>query len=70
MYNPSPFVAGKHFISAQIGERPDVIRYFLAHEKEREQIAAEGYRLVTEEVTMERSVRRLVELVANHVDGV
>jgi hypothetical protein len=29
-----------------------------------------GHRLVTEEVTMERSVRRLVELVANHVDGV
>jgi hypothetical protein len=62
MYNPAPFVPGVHYVSATIEEMPRVIEYYLAHEEERERIAAEGHRFVTEQLPLSRSVHQLIEL--------
>lgn len=67
MYNPAPFVAGKHFVSAEVKDMPDVIAYYLAHEDERERIAGEAHRLATQEVTMDRSVSLLVKLITENL---
>jgi spore maturation protein CgeB len=64
MYKPDPFVPGRHYVSATVEEMPDVIRYYLAHDDERQRIVDEGYRLVTQEATMANSVRRLMELIS------
>jgi spore maturation protein CgeB len=63
MYKPAPYVPGKHYVSATLEEMPQIIRYYLAHEDERETIAREGHRFVTQEVTLERSVSQILRLI-------
>jgi hypothetical protein len=67
IYKPGGFVPGKHFVSAMPDEMPRVISYYLNHDHEREKIARAGHALVTRELTMERSVSRILELIGNHV---
>jgi hypothetical protein len=64
IYNPAPYVAGTHYVSAAIEDIPQTIRYYLAHEDERRRIAAEGHRLVTQEITLARSVSQILDIVA------
>jgi glycosyltransferase involved in cell wall biosynthesis len=66
IYNPAPFVPGKHYISAEVEEMPKVIRYYLENDDERECIVNEAYQFVTQEVTMERSVSRILKLISEH----
>jgi spore maturation protein CgeB len=68
IYTPAPYIPGKHYISARIEEMPEVISYYLAHDGERERIVSEGHRFVTQEVTMARSVSRILELLREHVN--
>lgn len=63
VYDPAPYVPGKHYVSATEEEMPDVIAYYLAHEEERRRVADEGHRFVTRELTMERSLARILELI-------
>jgi glycosyl transferase family 1 len=63
IYDPAPYVPGKHYVSASLADLPQLIRYYLAHEDERVAIADEGHRFVTQELTMVRSVARILELV-------
>lgn len=67
MYKPAPYVPGKHYISATIEEMPEVISYYLAHDDERERIVNQGHRLVTQELTMARSVSCILELIREHI---
>lgn len=67
MYKPDPYVPGKHYVSATIEEMPEVIRHYLAHDEERERIANEGHQLVTQEVTMARSLSCILELIQEHI---
>jgi hypothetical protein len=64
---PGDFVPGKHFVSAASDEMPDMVDYYLNHQTERESMAAEGHEFVTRQLTMERSVSRILELIGNHV---
>jgi hypothetical protein len=64
---PGEFAPGKHFVSATPDEMPRVIAYYLNHDDEREKIALAGHALVTQQLTMERSVSRILELIGNHV---
>jgi hypothetical protein len=68
IYHPAPYVPGKHYISATIEEMPEVISYYLAHDSERERIVNEGYRFMTQELTMARSVSRILELITEQIN--
>ncbi len=59
MYRPGPFVPGVHFVSATVEEMPGVIEYYLENDAERERIATEGHRLVTEQLSLDESIRKL-----------
>ncbi len=63
IWKPDPFVPGKHFIEAPLDEMADVIRYYLAHEDERQLIAEQGHRFVTQELLYDDSLARLIELI-------
>jgi hypothetical protein len=67
IYHPSPYVPGEHYVSATVEEMPQVIRYYLAHEEERQRIVDAGHRLVTEEVTLRHSVSRIQDLIRAHL---
>jgi hypothetical protein len=62
-YRPDPFVPGVHYAEAPVKELPDLIRYYLANDEERERIVAAGHRLVTEELTFARSLETMVEII-------
>jgi spore maturation protein CgeB len=68
-YRPDPFVPGVHYAEAPIKELPDLIRYYLAHDEERERIVAAGHRLVTEELTFARSADMVVGIIRQHLAG-
>jgi hypothetical protein len=63
-YDTFPFVPGQHYISASVDEMPAVIRHYLENEEERRRIVNEAYAFVTEQLPMERSVSRLVDLMS------
>jgi hypothetical protein len=63
MYNPSPYVPGKHYVSASIDEMPDAVGYYLSHDEERQRIVDTAHEFVTGEMTAARSVSRIVELI-------
>jgi hypothetical protein len=60
MYDASPFRSGEHYVSADADELPEAIRRLLADGEARRRIAAAGHRFATTEVTLERSVERLL----------
>jgi hypothetical protein len=68
IYEPGDFVPGKHFVSAASDEMPEIIHYYLNHDDERESIAREGHKLVTEELTMEKSISTIMELIKEHIN--
>ncbi len=69
IYNPGPYVPGRHYVSCTLDEMPGVIRHYLERPEERDRIAEAGHRLVTEEVTLERSVQRILELIDVEMEG-
>jgi len=68
IYRPAPFIPGQHYVEADIDSMAESIRFYLEEDRERERIAANGHRLVTEEITLARSAGRILELIRDHVD--
>ena len=68
-YRPDPFVPGVHYAEAPVEELPDLIRYYLEHDDERERIVAAGHRLVTEELTFARSAQMVMEVIRERLDS-
>ena len=68
-YRPDPFVPGVHYAEAPVEELPDLIRYYLEHDDERERIVAAGHRLVTEELTFARSAQMVLEVIRERLDA-
>lgn len=64
--DPSPYVPGRHFVMAPLAEMPAVIRHYLADEPARQAIVEEGHRMITTELTMAKSVERILAHVAAH----
>lgn len=62
-YRPEPFVDGEHFVSATVGRMPEVIRHYLAHPEERDIITSAAHRLVTNDVTWERTMAGVVAVI-------
>jgi hypothetical protein len=59
VYRPEPYVPGQHFISADAEALPRVIADCLARVEEFRPIVLAGRRLVTEDVTVSRSIARI-----------
>lgn len=55
-----PFRAGEHFVGAAFAELADAIAYYLAHEDERRAMAGRAYRLVTQQLTLRRSLATIL----------
>lgn len=68
IYRPDPFVAGQHFVSSSISEMPETIQYYLAHDTERAVISERAHRLITRDLTMEGSVRRILDLISTYAN--
>jgi len=64
VYDPFPFIAGRHFVSACVDEIPAMVLNYLQDEDLRRQITGQAYAFVTQELTLERSIERLLELIA------
>jgi hypothetical protein len=62
-----PYLAGKHYVESPAWKMPEVIRYYLEHADEREEITREAHRFVVEKLTMKASVNRILELAQSHV---
>lgn len=67
--NRYPFVAQKHFLSMPAAEMPAAIDYYVRHEDERRAMAEQMYRLVTTELTLERSIERLLDAAKRALAG-
>jgi len=67
LIDPSPFVAGTHYVETTIEDMPDVIRHYLDHAEERQQIARQGHDFVMQELTMKASVERLAGIIAERL---
>lgn len=65
IYEPTPFVPDRHYVTATIDQMPSVIQHYLTHEDDRQQIVEEGHRFVTKERTMKRSVGVLLDLISS-----
>lgn len=68
IYKPGDYTPGKHFVSVTSDEMPEVINYYLNHDDERESIAREGHKLVTQKLTMERSISTILKLIKEHIN--
>jgi glycosyltransferase involved in cell wall biosynthesis len=64
IYLPDPFVPGVHYVDCSIDELSGAVQHYLADEDERLRITREAYRFLTEELRMEQTYIRLMELAA------
>ena len=56
-----PFQDGRHFAMVNLSEMAEAIEYFLSNSHEREQIAKRAYEYVTNDITMEKMCKRILE---------
>ena len=61
IYRPAPFVPGEHYLEAESEAWPELIESQLADEEARRRVADAGHAFVTNELTYERSVERVLE---------
>jgi len=52
-----------------VEDLPDLIRYYLEHDDERERIVVAGHRLVTEELTFARSAQMVLDVIRERLDS-
>lgn len=63
IYRPEPYRPGEHYVSAELADMPEAIAHFLADDEARATVTTAAHRFVSDELTMERSVLRVLELV-------
>lgn len=61
-----PFVPGKHVVEVELDRIAQTIKSYLSEDAARQAITQEAYQLVTGEITMERSVARILDRVTAH----
>lgn len=65
IYRPTPFIPGEHYVEAEVSEMPETLNYYRTHRAERDIIVDRAYHFVTEELTMETSVSRILSLIGD-----
>lgn len=68
VYLPGPFEPGVHYLEAPAGTLAEAITQILGDESRRSSLAAAGTRLVQERLTLERSVRRLRDMLLHGLE--
>ncbi|RME42335.1 MAG: glycosyltransferase family 1 protein [Caldilineae bacterium] len=58
--NRYPFIPGKHLVECPVEQMPDTIEYYLAHPAEWQAIAGNMLHLLQTEITLEKSIARLL----------
>jgi spore maturation protein CgeB len=53
-------VSGEHYASARAEALAETIRYYLAHERERQQMVEAAYELVTTQLTLRNSLHTIL----------
>jgi len=61
---PAPFIPGRHYVEADVGEMPEALNYYHTHSEERNSIVDRTHRFVTEELRMEATVSQILAPVA------
>lgn len=61
MADSAPFVTNRHFVAASIDRLADTIQYYLQHETERRRITTEAYCFVTQHLTIDQMIARILE---------
>lgn len=62
MVRPEPFVPGAHYVECTADEMAETVRAYLEDEEARRSIAEAAHRFLTEELTLEGTYARLLEL--------
>ena len=62
-YDPTPYVPGTHYVSADLKDFPERIEHYLSHHDERACVAEKGYEFVINQMTMERSLVKMLSLI-------
>jgi hypothetical protein len=62
LYLPDPFEPGVHYVESSLDEMADTVRRCLADEELRRRITDTAHRFLTEELPLERTYARLMEL--------
>jgi hypothetical protein len=65
IYRPTPFIPCEHYIEAEVSEMPEALNYYRTHREERDRLVDRAYRFVTEELTLETSVSRILSLIGD-----
>ena len=61
-----PYIPGRHFVMARHEELAERILHYLTDTAARAAIVEEGYRAAHEEFAMERSLKRILQFLAEH----
>ncbi|MCC6262356.1 MAG: glycosyltransferase family 1 protein [Bryobacterales bacterium] len=64
IYDPHPYIPGTHFVMGALEEIPGLISRYLEDDAARMEIVDAGYRAALNEFSMERSLQRILEIVA------
>jgi hypothetical protein len=62
-------IPGKHLINAKANEMVEKILYYLNRENERNQIVENAYQLVTQQLTLGKSVKAILNIVENRINS-
>ncbi len=67
IYRPEPFVPSRHYVEAPLDEMASLIRFYRDHPNERQRIVDEARRFLHEEMTIERTMAHLNDLIASRL---
>jgi hypothetical protein len=63
MYDPAPYVPGRHFVSSTIEDMPEVIERYLRSDVERNAITTEAFSFLTQHLRMNESLKTILKLI-------
>lgn len=66
LYEPAPYRPGVHLAEAPLDKLADAVAYYVHHENERAALAESGYRFATEQLTLEQSLTKIMEIIREH----
>jgi glycosyltransferase involved in cell wall biosynthesis len=69
VYLPDPYIPGVHYVESSVEDMADTVRRYLADDDARRRITETAHAFVTTELTLARSLTRLVTLASESLSG-